>query len=102
MFSLDGVHPAPLGYAVVANEFIRAINATYDANIEPVDLFPFLFGEDAFPIPLSAASNFIFTEEASRQVEEVFGVGQSSGSGGPKKPAKRVDGPWKLPTRPRG
>ena len=27
LFSLDGVHPTPRGYAVVANEFIRVINA---------------------------------------------------------------------------
>jgi len=102
LFSLDGVHPAPLGYALLANEFIRSINEAYDANIEPVDLYPFLFGEDAFLVPVSAASNFVFTEEASHQVQEVLGVGQSSGSGGPKKPEKRIDGPWKLPTKPKG
>lgn len=35
-FSLDGIHPNPRGYAVVANEFIRVINQAYGANIPKV------------------------------------------------------------------
>lgn len=46
IFSYDGVHPTPLGNAVAANEFIRAINDTFDADVPPVDLIPFLFGPD--------------------------------------------------------
>ena len=37
LFSLDGVHPTPRGYAVVANEMIRAINATYRSAVPGVD-----------------------------------------------------------------
>ena len=37
IFSLDGVHPTPRGYALVANEFIRVINATYGASIPTVN-----------------------------------------------------------------
>jgi hypothetical protein len=33
VFSLDGLHPNPLGHVLLANEFIRAINQTYDANV---------------------------------------------------------------------
>ncbi|PJJ53177.1 SGNH/GDSL hydrolase family protein [Hymenobacter chitinivorans] len=33
LFSLDGVHPTPRGYAIVANEMIKAINATYGASV---------------------------------------------------------------------
>ena len=33
IFSLDGVHLTPRGYAVVANEFIKAINQQYGSNI---------------------------------------------------------------------
>jgi lysophospholipase L1-like esterase len=33
VFSLDGVHLTPRGYAVVANEFIKAINTQYGSNI---------------------------------------------------------------------
>lgn len=32
-FSLDGIHPNPRGYAVIANEFIRVINASYQSKI---------------------------------------------------------------------
>ncbi len=37
-FSTDGVHPSPRGYALIANEFIKAINATYGSNLKGVDL----------------------------------------------------------------
>lgn len=37
LFSLDGVHPTSRGYAVVANEFIRVINQTYNASVPQVD-----------------------------------------------------------------
>ncbi|MCB2409302.1 SGNH/GDSL hydrolase family protein [Hymenobacter lucidus] len=33
LFSLDGVHPTPRGYAIVANEMIKAINATYGSSV---------------------------------------------------------------------
>ncbi len=33
IFSLDGVHLTPRGYSIVANEFIKAINAKYGSNI---------------------------------------------------------------------
>lgn len=33
LFSLDGVHPNPRGYAVIANEIIKVINNYYHANI---------------------------------------------------------------------
>lgn len=36
-FSLDGVHPAPRGYAIVANAFIAAINAKYSSNLPGVN-----------------------------------------------------------------
>lgn len=34
MFSLDGVHLTTRGYAVAANEFMKAIDATYGSNFE--------------------------------------------------------------------
>lgn len=46
IFSYDGVHPTPLGNAVAANEFIRAINERFGGDVPPVDLVPFLFGPD--------------------------------------------------------
>jgi len=38
LFSLDGVHPNPRGQALIANEFIRAINATFNSTLPPVNL----------------------------------------------------------------
>lgn len=38
IFSLDGIHLTPLGYAIVANEFIRSINKTYASGIPIVDV----------------------------------------------------------------
>jgi lysophospholipase L1-like esterase len=37
IFSLDGVHPTPRGYALVANEIIRTINSKYGSTLAPVD-----------------------------------------------------------------
>ncbi|NNK82533.1 MAG: G-D-S-L family lipolytic protein [Flavobacteriaceae bacterium] len=34
LFSLDGVHPTARGYALLANEFMKAIDATYGSNFE--------------------------------------------------------------------
>lgn len=36
-FSLDGVHLTGKGYAVIANEFIKAINAKYKSNLRQVN-----------------------------------------------------------------
>ncbi|MEJ2545686.1 MAG: hypothetical protein P8Y99_16605, partial [Calditrichaceae bacterium] len=38
LFSLDGVHPTNIGYAVVANEMIDVINEEFDTEIQKVNL----------------------------------------------------------------
>ena len=38
LFSLDGVHPSNQGQAVMGNEFIKAINAKFGANIPLIDV----------------------------------------------------------------
>ena len=38
LFSLDGVHPTPRGYALVANEVIKAINAKYNSTVPQTDV----------------------------------------------------------------
>ena len=35
MFTLDGIHPTNTAHAVIANEFIRALNEGFDAGIRP-------------------------------------------------------------------
>ncbi|GAA3947060.1 SGNH/GDSL hydrolase family protein [Hymenobacter algoricola] len=37
LFSLDGVHPTPRGYAVIANEMISVINAKYGSTLQSVN-----------------------------------------------------------------
>lgn len=36
-FSLDGVHPTSRGYALIANEMMKAINAKYGTSLSPVN-----------------------------------------------------------------
>jgi len=38
IFSLDAVHPTPVGYGIVANAFIQRINEYYGSNIQEVNL----------------------------------------------------------------
>lgn len=38
LFSLDGIHLTPMGYAITANGFINAINAKYGSTIPIVDI----------------------------------------------------------------
>lgn len=47
-FSLDGVHPSPRGYALIANSFLEAINAKYGSNMAPVS-----FGDYRILFPAS-------------------------------------------------
>jgi lysophospholipase L1-like esterase len=53
LFSLDGLHPSSLGHGLIANEFIRAINQRFGADIAPVDLRRIQF--DVGPIVTPAA-----------------------------------------------
>nr|MBC7614325.1 G-D-S-L family lipolytic protein [Pseudopedobacter sp.] len=43
LFSLDGVHLTPMGYAAVANEFIRVINEKYSSTLPKVNLGNYTF-----------------------------------------------------------
>ena len=38
LFSLDGVHLTPKGYAIVANQFIKAINAKYGSQVPLINI----------------------------------------------------------------
>ena len=33
LFSLDGIHPNPRGYALITNEIMKVINAHYKSNL---------------------------------------------------------------------
>jgi lysophospholipase L1-like esterase len=66
LFGLDGIHPTNTGYALIANQFIQAINAGLKTSIAPADVSSIastdpLFGPNIKPvgaavsIPLAAA-----------------------------------------------
>lgn len=38
LYSLDGVHPSDVGYAIIANEFIKTINRNYSISIPSLSL----------------------------------------------------------------
>jgi len=46
LFSLDGIHPSALGSALLANQFLEDIDATFGSRIPPVDL-----GSVSAPLP---------------------------------------------------
>jgi lysophospholipase L1-like esterase len=81
IFSYDGVHPTPLGYAYIANQFIEAINDKFAGEIPLVNLAPFIFG----PLPgtsaitgsvtgKAGATDIVFTQEARRNLLLSLGV----------------------------
>ncbi|KAA3440531.1 SGNH/GDSL hydrolase family protein [Rufibacter hautae] len=41
LFSLDGVHPTPRGYAIIANEMIKEINRKYNSTVPTIDVTQF-------------------------------------------------------------
>jgi hypothetical protein len=57
------VHPQAIGYALIAREWIKAINANYGAELPDIDLRPFLTGEAAATSVLAA--NTVVSEEAA-------------------------------------
>lgn len=74
IFSLDGVHPTPLGYAVTANIWIEAVNETFGADIPSVDLFPYLFGPFGSLGTGYPTGSPIFTPKARRHLEVALGI----------------------------
>jgi lysophospholipase L1-like esterase len=71
IFSYDGVHPSPLGYAVMANEWISVINQN-GGNLRPVNLAPFLGVGVSAPQEAPPTPPFEFTWEAYQALLEMF------------------------------
>ena len=71
VFSYDGVHPTAFGYALIANQFIDAINAKFGGDIPLVDLFPFVFGTNK---AVGGDVGFVFTDGARRSLLLSLGV----------------------------
>ena len=55
IFSLDGIHPTNTGYAIIANEFIHALNSDFAAGIPPVSIEQILKDDPLGPIKAVSA-----------------------------------------------
>jgi lysophospholipase L1-like esterase len=73
VFSYDGIHPTELGYALVANEWIDAINAS-GGSVPKVNLEPFLFGTQSRGVRAASKryTSFEFTQKAWDALLAVF------------------------------
>ena len=73
LFSLDGIHPTNTGYALIANQYVQAINASLKTSIAQVDVSSIassdpLFGPNIKPIGAVASISL----RAARQAETVI------------------------------
>jgi phospholipase/lecithinase/hemolysin len=57
LYSLDGVHPTNTGYALIANEFIRAVNTQAAISIRPVSVEQVSLSDPLVPRPAAAAAS---------------------------------------------
>ncbi|MCS7182669.1 MAG: SGNH/GDSL hydrolase family protein [Thermoanaerobaculum sp.] len=70
IFSYDGVHPQRLGYAIVANEFVKLINAKFGARVPQVNLQRYLEGTETTTTVM--ASEVQFAPTAFESLLQVF------------------------------
>ncbi|HVN33421.1 MAG TPA: SGNH/GDSL hydrolase family protein [Thermoanaerobaculaceae bacterium] len=63
IFSYDGVHPQAIGYALLAREWIKAINANFGTTLPDIDMRPFLEGTSVATTVLAA--NTVVSEQAA-------------------------------------
>jgi lysophospholipase L1-like esterase len=71
LFSLDGIHPTNTGYALIANQYIQAINAGMNTKIAPVDVSSIastdpLFGPNIKPIGAAASIPLAAARQADK------------------------------------
>ena len=59
LFSFDGFHPTDIGYMLIANEFIKAINHGYDTEIPLISLTTFFQNNGAL---FGSNNNLVFFE----------------------------------------
>lgn len=76
LFSADGFYPSNIGYAIVADEIIKAINASKGTSIEEPNLAATFFAPDVVtPTSTGIVPNggpFGFTSDAARQLLLMF------------------------------
>jgi hypothetical protein len=72
VFGYDGFHPTDLGYAIVANEFVKGINAQLGTKVPLVNLRPFLTGEGSVGATSVAAANAVFSSQAAAALVKAY------------------------------
>jgi lysophospholipase L1-like esterase len=73
MFSLDGVHPSSRGYGIIANEFIKTMNAKFGMSVPLVDIAQI----PGIPAPLGkvSADNLpVLPVDAFKDFQRMFGT----------------------------
>ena len=70
IFGYDGIHPQRLGYAVLANEMIKCINAAYGTSVPQVNLLPYLTGEGS--LTTVSAKSVQFSAAAAAETIKLF------------------------------
>jgi len=74
LFGLDGIHPTNTGYALIANQYIAAINAGMNANIAPVDVSSVASADPLFPPNIKPTGSAVrIPLAAARKADEVIG-----------------------------
>lgn len=84
LFGLDGIHPTNTGYALIANQFIAAINANLKTSIASVDVTAVaasdpLFGPNIKPNAATRSIPLI----AARQVDKLIAPRKPAAAGAP-------------------
>ena len=73
LFSLDGIHPTNTAYALIANQYIAAINAGLKTNITPVDVSSVASSDPLFPPNIKVSGTAVHISlQAARQVDKVI------------------------------
>lgn len=117
LFSYDGFHLTPLGYALLADDLTKFINANFpNTSLKEPDLSVYLFqggtagGLSGGTVPFAwapltdaekaAAIEQIFTPEFARQLSTMFPAHRAIVSAGPSEPARHVERAPRIDTMP--
>lgn len=90
-YGYDGFHPTNLGYGLLANLYIDAINEKFGSSIPPVDLSANLFGKSG-ELEAEVGGDFIFTNEARVALLKLMNVPQWVIDGQSQPPRRRPRG----------
>lgn len=73
LFGLDGIHPTNTGYALIANQYITAINAAFKTSIQPVDIGTVAAADPYFgPNIKPTGAHVRISAAAARQVDQLL------------------------------